>query len=132
MGEERRRQRATGGGRVYVIYGGIQLVDSGGTHAYGVQGKAIGGGVHVAGGAPDSKVVKGLPWHWPRGDDVEVSGGCFYSPSHSLHHLPQLPPRISGGSRHSYRHPRGQAALAVSGLGGKCHVCDLPGSAQGI
>ena len=41
----------------------------------------------------------------PRGGDVEGSGGNFKSPAHSLYHLPRLPPRISGGSRHMYRHP---------------------------
>ena len=33
---------------------------------------------------------------------MEGSGGDFKSPAHSLHHLPQIPPQISGGSRHWY------------------------------
>ena len=38
-----------------------------------------------------------LPWHWPRGGDVEGSGRNFKFPAHSLHHLPRLPPQILGG-----------------------------------
>ena len=63
---------------------------------------------------------------------MEVSGGDFKFTAHSLHHLPKIPPRISGGSRHKYRHPRGQTASAVSSLEGGGPVHDLPGPAQGV
>ena len=63
---------------------------------------------------------------------MEGSGGSFKSPAHRLHHLPRLPPRISGGSWHRYRHPRGQAASSASALEGGGPVRDLPGTAQGV
>ena len=86
----------------------------------------------MAGGDPDSQGGKRLPWHWPCGGDVEGSGGDFKSPDHSLRHLPQLPPRISVGSRHRYRHPQLQASSAASSLDGGGPVRDLPGPAQGL
>ena len=43
------------------------------------------GGGHVAGSVPDSQGEDGLPGHWPRGSDVEGSGGDFKSPARSLH-----------------------------------------------
>ena len=52
-------------------------------------------------------INKVLTWHWPLGGDVEGSGVDFKSPARSLHHLPQIPPRILGRSRHRYCHPRG-------------------------
>ena len=70
--------------------------------------------------------------HWPRRGDVEGNGGDFKSPGHGLHHLPQLPPWFTGGSRHRYCHPRGQSASADSGLEGGGPVHYLPGSAQGV
>ena len=63
---------------------------------------------------------------------MEGSGGDFKSPAHSLHHLPQLPPRILGGSRHRYRYPQGQSASAVSVLEVEGPVHDIPGHAQGL
>ena len=70
----------------------------------------------MTGWGPDPQVEKLLPWNWSCGGDVKGSGGNFKSPSHSLHHLPRIPPQISSGSRHRYRHPRGQNDSAVSGL----------------
>ena len=61
---------------------------------------------------------------------MKGSGEDFKSSAHSLHHLPQLPPRISGGLRHRYRHPRGKTASAVSRLEVGGSVRDLPGNAQ--
>ena len=69
---------------------------------------------------------------WPCGGDVEGSGGDLKFPSHSLHRLPQLPPRILGGLRHRYCHPQGKTDSAVSGLEGGGPVRDLPGPEQGI
>ena len=63
---------------------------------------------------------------------MEVSGSDFKSPDHSLHHLPQLPPQVLGGSQHGYHHPRGQTASAVSGIEGGGPVCDIYGPAQGV
>ena len=57
---------------------------------------------------------------------MEGSDRDFKPPAHSLHQLPRLPPRISGGLRHRYRHPQGQTASAVSGLEGGGPVRDLP------
>ena len=113
-------------------YGGVQLGEGGGTRPDIVQGGATGGGGHVAGSSPAPQGGKGLLWHWPHGGDVEGSGGDFKFPAQSLHHLPRIPPRIYGGSRHRYRHPRGQTASAVSGLEGGGPVRDLPGPAQGV
>ena len=84
----------------------------------------------MAGGGSDLKGEKGLLWHWPHGGDMEVSISDFKSPAHSLHHLPRLPTKVSGGSRHGYRHPRGQTALAVIGLEGRCSVHDIYGPEQ--
>ena len=75
---------------------------------------------------------EGLLGHRPRGGDVESSGGDSKLPFHSLHHLPRLPPWFKGGSRHRYRHPRGQAATAACGLEGGGPVHDIPGPAQGV
>ena len=86
----------------------------------------------MAGGGPDPYGKKVLPCHRPSGGDVEDSGGDFKFPAHSLHYIPRLPTRISGGSRHRYRHPRGQAASAASGLEGGGPVRDLSGLAQGV
>ena len=58
----------------------------------------------MAGGGPDTQGGNGLMWHWPRGDYVEGSGSYFEWPAHSLHHLPRIPPWVSGVSRHRYRH----------------------------
>ena len=58
----------------------------------------------MAGGGTDSQGEEGLPGHWPRGWDLEGSGGYFKSPAHSLHHLPRLPPWVPGRSRDRYRH----------------------------
>ena len=57
----------------------------------------------MEGGGDDLQGEKGLTGHWPCGGDVEGSGDNFKSTAHSLHHLPQLPRRVSGGSRHRYR-----------------------------
>ena len=62
---------------------------------------------------------------------MEGGGKDFKSLAHSLHHLPRLPPWVSGRSRHRYRHPRGQNTSAVSGLEGGGPVHDLSGLAQG-
>ena len=64
-----------GGARSEVVWGGVACI-----------------GVHVEGGGPYPQGVEILPWNWPRGGYVEVSGGDFKSPAHSLHHLPRLPP----------------------------------------
>ena len=53
-------------------------------------------------------------------------------PDRNLHHLPRLPTRISGGSRHMYRHPRVQAVTTACGHEGGGPVRDLPGPAQGV
>ena len=82
----------------------------------------------MKGGGSDSQEGKGIPWHWPRGGDVEGSGGDFKFPSRRLHHLPRLPPQILGRLRHGY----GQTASAVSGLEIGGTVYDLPGPAQGV
>ena len=63
---------------------------------------------------------------------MEDSGSNFKSPARSLHHLPQLPPQVLGGSRNRYRHPRGQTASAFCGLEGGSPVRDLLGPAQGV
>ena len=76
-------------------------------------------------------VGKGLLWYWPRVGDMEGSGGNLKSPAHSLHHILRLPPRISCGSWHRYRHSQGQAASAASGLEGGGPVRDLPGNHGG-
>ena len=102
------------------------------TRPYSVKGGATGGGGHMSGGVTDPQGEKGLPWHWPRGGDVEGSGGDFKYPAHSLHHFPQLPPLISGGSRHRYRHPQGQTDSTVSGLERGGPVRDLHGPVQGV
>ena len=86
----------------------------------------------MTGGGSDPQVRRRLPWHWPCGGDVEGSGRNFKLLAHSLHHLPQIPPRVLGGSQHRYRHPRGQTASAVSGLGVGGPVRDIPGPAQGV
>ena len=86
----------------------------------------------MAGDDPDSQGGKQLLWNWPRGVDVEGSDGDFKLPDHSLHHLPQIPPRIFGRSRHRYRHPRGQDASSVNGLEGGGPTCDISGPAQGV
>ena len=46
---------------------------------------------------------EGLPWYWPRGGDVEGSGGDFKSPAHGLHHLPRFPPWVLVRLRDRYR-----------------------------
>ena len=61
---------------------------------------------------------------------MKSSGRGFKLTARSLHQLPHLTPRVSGGSRHGYRHPRGQNSSEVSGLEGGGHVCDLPVPAQ--
>ena len=86
----------------------------------------------MAGGGPGSQGERVLTGNFHCGGDVEGSGGNFKSPSHGLHHLPQLPPWISGGSQHRYRHPRGQAALVASSLEGGGPLRDLPVPAQGV
>ena len=69
---------------------------------------------------------------WPRGGDVEGSGGDLKLPAHGLHHLPQLPLCFPGRLQDSYRHPRGQAVPAVCVLEVGGPVRDLPGPAQGV
>ena len=113
-------------------YGGFQLVEGGGYRSDGVRGGAACGGEHVSGSGSDTQVGKGLPWYWPRGGDIVDCGRDFKSPDHSLHHLPRLPPRILGRSRHRYHHPQGQNASAVSSLEVGGRVCELPGPAQGV
>ena len=119
-------------GRIYGIYGGIQLVDGGKTLVDGVQAGVTGGGCHVAGNGPVSQGGKGLLWYFPRGGDVQGSEGGFKSPYQSLHHLPRLTPRISGGLRHMYRHRQCQDSSALSGLEGGGPVRNIPGPAQGV
>ena len=63
---------------------------------------------------------------------MEVSGGNFKSPAHSLHQLPLLPPHILVGLQHRYRHHQGQSASGVSGLDGGGPVRDLLGPVQGV
>ena len=99
------REGGDGGEQREDAYGGFQLVEGGGARSEVVLGGVACIGVHVEGGGPYPQGVEILPWNWPRGGYVEVSGGDFKSPAHSLHHLPRLPPHISGGSRHRYRHP---------------------------
>ena len=84
----------------------------------------------MAGSGSDPQGGNGIPCYWPCGGDVEVSGVGFKSPAHSLHHIPRIPPRVLGGSRHGYRHPRGQTSSAFSGLEGGGPVRDLTGTAQ--
>ena len=119
-------------GGVYRVYGGVQLEDGGRSGPDGVQGGATTGGGHIAGSGTDSQGRKVLTWHWPCGGDVEGSGRDFKSPTRGLHHRPPLPQRISGGSRHRYRHPRGQATSEYSGLEIGGPVRDLPGHVQGV
>ena len=58
----------------------------------------------ASGGAdPEGETV--IPGNWDSGGDVEVSGGDFKSPAHSLHRLPLIPTWILGELRHRYRHP---------------------------
>ena len=63
---------------------------------------------------------------------MEGCDGDITSPTHSLHRLPRLPTRISGGSRHRYRQPQDQAATAACGHEGGGPVHDLPRPAQGV
>ena len=86
----------------------------------------------MAGGDTDSQGEEGLLRHWPRGGDVEVSGGYFKSPAHGLYSLTRLPPWFSGGLRHRYCHPQGQADSEASSLEEGGPVRDLPGPAQGV
>ena len=86
----------------------------------------------MAGGATDPQGGNVLPWHWPRGGDVECSGRNFKYSDHILHHLPRLSPWVYGGSWHRYRHPRDQTASAVSRLGGGGTVRDISGPIQGV
>ena len=86
----------------------------------------------MGGGGPDYQEGKGLPWNWPCGGNMEGSGRDFESLAHILHHLPRLPPQISGRFWNRYRHPRGQAASEVSVLEGGSPVRDLPGPSQGV
>ena len=62
---------------------------------------------------------------------MKDSGGNFKSPAHRTHHLTKLPPQISGGLRHRYRHHQGQTDSVVSSLEGGGPVRDLPEPAQG-
>ena len=113
-------------------YGGGKLDNGHGPSPVGVPGRETDGGGHMAGGGTDPQEEDGLTGHWPRGGDVEGSGGDFKSPAHGLHHLPRLPPWFTGGSWYRYRYPRGQAASEASGLEGGGPVRDLPESAQGV
>ena len=86
----------------------------------------------MSGGSPDSQGEEGLPGHRPCGGDMEGSGGNSKLPSHSLHHLPRLPPWFQGGLQHRYLHPQGQAVTTYFCLEGGGPVRDLPGPAQGV
>ena len=63
---------------------------------------------------------------------MEGSDSDFKSTDHGLHHITRLHQWFSGGSRHSYRHPRGQAVSAASGLEGGGPVRDIFVYAQGV
>ena len=86
----------------------------------------------MAGGGNDTKGVKGVQVNWASGGDMEGCGGNLTLPDHNLHRLPRFPTQISVGSRHRYRHPRGQSVTTACGheVGGP--VCDIPGPAQGV
>ena len=83
-------------------------------------------------GSPDPQGERGLQQHMHYVGGVEGSGRYFKLPAHSLHQLPGLPPWILVRSRHNYRHPQGQNALAVSGHEGGGPFHDFSGSTQGI
>ena len=63
---------------------------------------------------------------------MEGGGGDLQSLIHHLHHLPRLPPWVTGGTRYGYRNPRGQTASVgyVHEVGGPPR--NLPGPAQVI
>ena len=61
-------------------------------------------GGNVESGCVDTEGETGIPGNRAIGGDVEGFGGNFKLLAHSLHHLPQLPTQISGGSRHRYYH----------------------------
>ena len=86
----------------------------------------------MAGGGTYPQGERGLLWNWPRGGDVEGSGGDFKSLAHSLHHLTRLPPWFLVRSRHRYRHLRGQTVSSVSVLEVVGPVHDISGPAQGV
>ena len=62
-----------------------------------------GGG--LAGGGTDTERGRGIPRHRPCGGDTEGGGDDSQLTLHCHHHLPQLPPWISGGSRYGDCHP---------------------------
>ena len=80
----------------------------------------------MAGGGNDTKGATGVQGDWASVGDVEGCGGDLTSPAHNLHHLPRIPTRISGGSRHKYRHPRGQVVTTACVHEGGGPVRDLP------
>ena len=80
----------------------MHLDEGSGTCPGGVPGVEDSGGSHVADGGNDYKGEEGLPEYWPCGGDVEGSGGDFKSPAHSVHHLPRLPPWVTGRSQDRY------------------------------
>ena len=70
--------------------------------------------------------------YYQHGGDMEVSGGDFKFPSHSLHQLSKISLRIPVRLWHTHRHFQDQTALSVSGLEGGGHVRDLSGPEQDV
>ena len=112
------------------VTGADQVVDSGEVSAARFPRRSHHIGSVLAGGGPDTKSGRGIPWHRTCGGDLEGSDSDSQSPLHRRHHLPRLPPRVPGGSRYRYCRPRCQAAPAgyVLEVGGT--QCDIPGPAQ--
>ena len=63
-----------------------------------------------------------------------MEGGCSDTkfPLHRLHHLPQLPPWVSGRTRYRDRNPQGQTDSEGFSHEGSGPPYDLPGPVQGI
>ena len=100
----RYRRRGDGREKGEGSCGDDKLGEGGGPVEGGFGRGAAGGGVHMAGGGPDTHGEKGIPRHWPREGDVEDSGSYFKSLAHILNYLQQLPPWILGRSRHRHHH----------------------------
>ena len=112
---------------------GYDLVGKGGgasTTSVSRRSNRRGGG--LGGGGPDLERGRGLLRHMLHGGDMEGSGGDSQSPLHRRHHLPQLPPWITGRSQYMDSHPRAQDASAGCSIEGGRPPCDITGPTQGL
>ena len=94
------------------------MVEGGGAILTSVPRRITIRGGGLTGGGTDHEWGMELPRHRLSGGDLECGGGDSQLPLHRHHHLPQLPPRITGGLRYRDRHPIAQADSSGCSLEG--------------